>query len=241
MKIPENLFLYINIIIGVIYLINIIEAVSKGLLYEVVKLAFNVLGIYLSYRFALLMAENYPLFNIDLGILEGLVDANGIGNTIIWFIILLVVFKILMMIILPLLKFLSKVPVLGFINRIGGLIFGLINATIIVMLLSLVLTLPVFENGEEVKNGTLIRYVSDAVDMVKEYVLNQEIVDINLDELNIKDITDMIDETAVESFDDVKEFIDELGIESVKDININDLTNSEKLKLFELYKKYAEK
>ena len=49
---------------------------------------------------------------------------------------------------------------MGFFNRILGIAVGFINATIITLLLSLLVSLPFINNGKQIKEESLFKYVN---------------------------------------------------------------------------------
>ena len=60
---------------------------------------------------------------------------------------------------MTLFKSISKIPVIGTLNRVLGLFLGFFNATIIVLALSMLLSTPLVKNGSEVREETYFRYV----------------------------------------------------------------------------------
>ena len=55
-------------------------------------------------------------------------------------------------------------------NNIIGEIFGIINATVWVLILSMFLSLPLIENGMEVRENTVIKYVGELTDQTLLFV-----------------------------------------------------------------------
>lgn len=174
MKISSDYFIFIDIGIILIFLFNVIVAYKKGLVYEVLHLAFKIVNVIVSYKLCSYFANAYPIITIENEIINELVNLQELCNDVLWFVIIFAIISLLVSILLPLFKFVSKIPIIGVINKIGGVLFGLLCATITVLCLSFVLTLPVIENGEEVKQNTLIRYVSfysdEAINIISENI-----------------------------------------------------------------------
>ena len=81
-------------------------------------------------------------------------------DTLIYMIIVFILLKLLYLIIKPLFGFVSKIPLIGFINDIGGALMGIVNATIVVLLFCMLLNTPLFKNGNEVKEKTYLKTIN---------------------------------------------------------------------------------
>lgn len=168
MCIPENSFIYINVAIIVIYLLSIYKAFKRGFLYETINFFGFIASLLISWFLAPIMAKYLPIVTeLDLsGQGEEIVVniLSPIVNTVVWTVLLLVIIKLVLTIILPLFKGVSKIPVIGSVNRILGAIFGVFDATIWILIFSMLLSMPFFENGQEVKNHTFVKYVNEISD-----------------------------------------------------------------------------
>ena len=185
MIIPESAILYINIFIIFIYITMMILAYKKGFIYGLVNFFGFLLALAASWFVAPILANNFPLLNPEM-----LTNASEayvfsiiapLANTVIWFAIVLLVLNTVLSIIMPVFKIFSHIPVLGFLNRLAGAFFGFINATIWVLIISMILSLPFFQNGAYVKQNSLIKYVNNISDKAILFVAN------NIDLKNIED------------------------------------------------------
>lgn len=199
MNIPDYWFIVINILIVALYLFLMWRAYKKGFLYEL----FNFIGFIFAFLFAWfiapILAEQFPL--IASGTINDLADELLVGialpicNTLIWFIIILVVVRVILAIILSLFKAVSKIPVLGFFNRLLGTFFGIVNATIWVMIISMLLSLPFFTNGQAVKEGTLIKHINNLSNSTLVFVTEH---------IDVKGLSDSISDELTD-VDDARE------------------------------------
>jgi uncharacterized membrane protein required for colicin V production len=67
----------------------------------------------------------------------------------------------------------NKIPVIGKFNQFLGAIFGFINATLIVLAISMLLSLPVIKNGQQVKDNTILRYINHYSDEALAFVIEK--------------------------------------------------------------------
>lgn len=185
MNIESNYFIFINIFIVIIYLVFIFIGYSKGFLYELISLIYSLISCLVSWFLAPIMASVYPIIRIDnlnseTEILNKFIDLNKILNTLIYFLVIFLLLKLLYILIAFISKGMNSVPVIGKFNKILGIFAGIFNATLITLCLSMLLTLPIFKNGTEIKDNTIFKYISEYSDSVLTYIVDN----MNLD--NIK-------------------------------------------------------
>ncbi len=168
MIIPENAYIIINIAIVILYILFIVQAYRKGFLYELLSFFGFVATFFVSWFLSPILSKHFPIITVLLteGVTDELFKAMVVPliNTLIWFVIIFIIVRIIISLILSIFKSISKIPYLGFVNRIMGTVFGVINATIWVIVLSMILSLPYFTNGNEVRDNTLIKNVSNLAD-----------------------------------------------------------------------------
>lgn len=205
MNISSEYFIYINIFIALIYLIFIIVGYVKGFLFEIISLFFTIASVFISWFLAPVLAGLYPILNVaslskETELLSKLINLNTLVNTVIYFVIMFLVLKLINWIMCFLIKGMNKIPVIGKFNQILGALTGILNATLVTLALSLLLSLPVFENGEEIRKGTVFKYISNVTDQALTYVID------NVDFNNVKNQFEDFDiDNAREEF---KQWID---------------------------------
>ena len=193
----------VNVTILLIYLILVVIAYKNGFLYEVLGLFINLIILFLSYLLAPLLASKITLINIDLSAypILAIFNLNELFNTIIFFVLIFFVLSIFGFIIKNLFKSVSKIPFLGFFNRILGIAVGFINATIITLLLSLLVSLPFINNGKQIKEESLFKYVNVITN--KALVSLSDYIDIdslsnNIEGLDINHARDELNKWLIE-------------------------------------------
>lgn len=186
MNISSDYFLYINIAIVLIYIFFIVIGYIKGFLFELVSLAYTFLSGVIAWLLSPVFAGIYPLIKIEessaqIELLNKFINIDNVLNTAIYFVIIFLVLKLFYVVLAFVLKGINKIPVIGKFNQILGAIAGIINATLVSLVLSILLTLPIIKNGQEVKDNTIFKYI----DVLTNKVLNSAIN--NMDIENIKD------------------------------------------------------
>ncbi|MDO4197388.1 MAG: CvpA family protein [Erysipelotrichaceae bacterium] len=174
MIIPENTVIFINIFVVLFYIIMIYLGYKRGLVYGLISLLYNLAAIVLSWLVSPVLAVEFPIVNLSnttdpLSPLYTLVNVDPFINTVIYFIIIFVLSQVLFTFVMLLSKGVNKIPVLGSFNRVLGLLMGFINSTLILILLSLLFVLPVFSNGNEIKDKTLFKYIESGTTAVLNY------------------------------------------------------------------------
>lgn len=184
MVIPESYFIFISLFIVGLYIALMIIGYNKGFLYELVNLAYTALSLALAYFASPVLASMFPLFDIknaakDMSILVDLFNLNDILNIVAYFLIIFLLLKIIYIFISILVKSLNKIPVLGKLNKMLGSLFGIVNATIITLVISMLLSLPLFKNGNEIKEKTILKYINNLSQDVLS-VVTQKVIENNL-------------------------------------------------------------
>ncbi len=174
MTIPNAFFIVIDILIIGLYLFMIWRAYKHGFVFELLSFLGFVLAFFAAWFISPILAEHFPLLTPDpttyLSEQFIVLLAAPLINILVWFVLILILIKIICALILPIFKLVSKIPVLGFVNRLAGSLFGIINATVWVLILSMFLSLPLIENGMEVRENTVIKYVGELTDQTLLFV-----------------------------------------------------------------------
>ena len=202
MVISSSYFIYINLVLLVLYLIGLIVGFKNGLILQIVDLLFNVIALFIAYFVSPILAAHFPLVKLDE--VYTALNLNTLIDMLIYIVIVFVILKILYLIIKPLFASVSKIPLLGFINRIGGALMGIVNATIIVLLFCMLLNTPIFKNGNEIKNGTYLKVVDN---------LSYKALEFSMDHINFDSIKNEIKDFDIdESRKAFEKWLEEQGI-----------------------------
>ena len=180
MTIPEEYFIFVNIAAILIFIIFAITSYRNGMLLQIISLTYTVISVFVAWFLAPILAVRFPLVKVEA--LYKLYDVGPLVNSFVYFVIIFVIMRIIYLFIYPLFKSVSKIPFLGSVNKIGGLIVGIINAMIVIILLSLLLSTPLIKNGKEVKENTIFKYADKVSDLAVEMTVKR----LNFDALKDK-------------------------------------------------------
>ena len=174
---PDFMSYIIDMLVVAIFLFCVVRAFRNGFVYELINFIFLGISILAGWFLSPILAIKASLFNIELDneLAAKLIDSNNISiviNTVVWFIIIVLVLNLLFVLIKPVFKALTKVPVLGSINKLLGGILGLIRAFIICLLLSVLITLPVIKNGKDIKNNSILRFGDDITNITTKFLVD---------------------------------------------------------------------
>ena len=208
MVIPQNYFIYISVFIGIIYLAMMYIGYKHGLLYELVALLYTALTVALAWFASPVLADLFPLFDItklneEYKLLNQVFDLNRMLNTVSFFLILFLILKLFYVILSLFLKTLNKIPVLGKLNQILGGVMGTVNATLIVLALSMLLSTPVVKNGNDVREKTILKHIRSFSDQALTYIVDR------ISDSNIKENKDEFDIKAYR--EDFREWLIKVG------------------------------
>ncbi len=188
MVISSSYFIYVNLVLLILYLTSLIVGYKNGLILQIVDLIFNIVALFVAYFISPILASHFPLVKLDEVYMA--LNLNTLIDMLIYIVIVFLILKIVYILIKPLFASVSKIPLVGFVNRIGGALVGIINATIIVLLFCMLLNTPIFKNGQDIKNGTYLKVVNNlsykalefSMDHINIDLISKEIKDFNIDE-----------------------------------------------------------
>ena len=158
MVISSAYFTYLNLALIILYLAFVVIGYKNGLILQIVDLVYNILALFIGYFLAPILASHFPIVKLDEVYMA--LKLNVLMDTLIYMIIVFILLKLLYLIIKPLFGFVSKIPLIGFVNDIGGALMGIVNATIVVLLFCMLLNTPLFINGNEVKEKTYLKTIN---------------------------------------------------------------------------------
>lgn len=165
MSIPSEYFIYINAAIIVLYIILAIIGYKKGFLYELLALVYSFASIFVSWLFSPVLASSIPIISLEnaseeLSLINKMINIEKLFNEAIYFVLIFLALKLFYIVLSLVFKKVNKVPVIGSFNKVFGIVIGILNATLITIVVSMLLTLPIISNGKEVINNTLFKYIN---------------------------------------------------------------------------------
>ena len=197
MTLSENLYILINVIVVLIILISLVVGFKRGFVYQLFSLVSFGLSLVVAWIVSPILANHIPLFTSQETVIE--MVANLALNNIAWFFIVTLVLKVVFAIMLTLFKRINKIPLIGGLNAIGGLITGAINGYIWVSICSVLLLTPLFTNGSDIRENTIIKPFT---------VLGDGVISLVSDSIN-----DYVDSEGLGSLDGYRDQVEDWLIE----------------------------
>lgn len=188
MYIPSSLFNIISLAIIIICFINVIIGYKKGFIFQLLTLLSFLGAFIVAYLCAPIFSNHIVLFKVGTTVVDEI--TSHLLNYFIWFVLILIVTKIVFDIIIQFSKAVSKIPLIGFANKLAGSIFGLFNSFIWIMVISAFLLTPIFKNGQEIRDNTVLKPFNEVTNKVIVEVGSK----IDFDRLKIE-----IDQTEVDA------------------------------------------
>jgi len=166
MIIPQTWISLVNIILLAWLALALLMGYRQGFLLQLYNLLAMLVALFVAWLFAPAFAKMWVIFRPDLGQLNQFIDIQELMtqqiNTFIWFILLFIAMSLIIALLRPVIKAIGKLPVLKFFNRIAGALFGFLKWTIQVFIVILLLSLPIFANGEQVINESWLHLAKSA-------------------------------------------------------------------------------
>lgn len=153
-----------NIAIIAFYMLMFFLGYKKGFLLQLVDLIGLLIAIYIAWLFAPVLAHYFEICPPSLMPLQGTIFGDAISTYInqgIWFIIILVAVKLLLLIVRPLVKAIQQIPLLKQVNGLLGAVFSFVSSTIWIILIAFILTFPVFSMGQSIVQQSLMQVILD--------------------------------------------------------------------------------
>ena len=199
MNIPSSTFNVINLLIILIVIINIFLGYKKGLMYQVLTLLSFIGAFLVAYLLSPIFSEHIALFKTQNDLIFETLTTHFLNN-LVWFILILIVAKLIFSLIIQISKVVSKLPLIGFANKILGALFGLINGAIWIILFSTLLCTPVFKNGQQIRENTLIKPFNEATNQLilkATEMINFDSIEIEYPEYDVDALRNQVEQWLI--------------------------------------------
>ena len=141
---PNEYIVYLNAVLVVFLIFMIFRGYKKGMLLQVVGLVSTFVSLVIAWIFADVFVGVYRFVSYD-GTSITKVDTflSTEANKLIWFLILFILIRILMMVLTPIAALISKLPLIKQVNSVLGGLFSVVSFFIYTILIVYFLTLPI--------------------------------------------------------------------------------------------------
>lgn len=224
MAIPNSMILTINIVTLSIFAALVLIGYLRGLIKQLFDLVAIILGLLLAYLFAASLASAYPLLPSNWSIFQ--VPFIGIfvfkqANMAVWTIIICILTLILVLIARHFVLKVVKSPLSKRVNHILGAVYAIIPAMALIFLISTIIVIPVFSNGVDIANQTVLKPLVP----ISNSLINQVYTAVDPDGVFDKLMNN--EELTVEDKDSVKTLLVTMGVpEDVSVIAVNAFTGT---------------
>ena len=172
-EIPFSFLEYTNFLILTWFIIAIYRGYKRGLILQVVDLATTLVSLFAAWILSPVFQNVYHFFgSSNTGFVE-IAQLIGLqANRLVWFVILFVLIRIVLMIIRPLAAAISKMPLIRQVNSWVGLAFAVFYFAIKIVILVALLGTPMVKNGNAVVERSLLKPIQDVSQPVLDSLVN---------------------------------------------------------------------
>ena len=159
---PSDWMIYLNGVIIIWFLIDLYRGYKRGMLLQIVDVVGTFVALFAAWLLSPAFSKVITFVKLDG---NGLVTINQfVGNQVnrlIWFVVLFVVIRILLLLVTPLASFISKMPLIKQVNSAIGGVFAVVMFGVKLMIAILLLSTPLIINGQDVVNNTWLKQVNE--------------------------------------------------------------------------------
>lgn len=168
---PHEFIVYLNAIWALFLVFVLYRGYKRGMLLQVVGLIGTFVSLIIAWLFSDVFVNVYTFINYNkTGISKFDMFVSDNANQMIWFIIIFVVIRLLMLVLTPIASMISKIPLIKQVNSILGALFSIVIYFVYMGLLILFLTLPLITNGNEIIKNTLLKPIQSAMVPVTSFL-----------------------------------------------------------------------
>lgn len=229
MNVPLTLIPYVNMIIVVFLLVSMYLGYRRGFLYQVFTLLGLLTAILISWFFAPVVSEMCPIYPVEWSPFAYTDFADVFYskmNTLVWYIILFAVVMVVFLLLKPFAKSVQKIPLIGTINQVFGMLFGLLPGLVTILFVTYFLSTPIVKNGKDVIEQTWLGPIRNAttniVSVLQEpYEVNEAIQKLTADPISLTaEDTQMLLEWLIseqDSTEGIYEFLNDHSVHQVEE------------------------
>lgn len=164
MILGNEYILGINIVCLIVIIFNLYEGYKNGILAKLFSLLSFFLLSFIAYQMAPIVAKLYSFVKYAPESMRQYLQISGFMqyvDQVLWFFILLFVFRIIAKILLHTLKRLHKIPVYHLFSASLGAILGFLEGIIICIFIAMFLQSGLFVNGKQIMQKTILSPINN--------------------------------------------------------------------------------
>lgn len=170
----ENWAIYFSAFVVLFFVLKAAQGYNTGILRRLIGLVGSIISYWIAWILCGVFAKYINIISVkSLGLSGTPFEAitKTYVNQIAWFILLFLVLRILFFMVDRIAKGVHKVPGLHAVSALLGAAFGVLEAFVWMVVITVLLHTPLFKNGSYIVENSLIKQVNQVTEMVaKDYL-----------------------------------------------------------------------
>lgn len=170
----ENWAIYFSAFVVLFFVLKAAQGYNTGILRRLIGLVGSIISYWIAWILCGVFAKYINIISVKSLGLSGTpfeAIAKTYVNQIAWFILLFLVLRILFFMVDRIAKGVHKVPGLHAVSALLGAAFGVLEAFVWMVVITVLLHTPLFKNGSYIVENSLIKQVNQVTEMVaKDYL-----------------------------------------------------------------------
>ena len=170
----ENWAIYFSAFVVIFFILKAAQGYNTGILRRLIGLVGSIISYWVAWILCGVFAKYINIASAKSLGLSGTpfeAIAKTYVNQIAWFILLFLVLRILFFVVDRIAKGVHKVPGLHAVSALLGAAFGVLEAFVWIVVITVLLHTPLFKNGSYIVENSLIKQVNQVTEMVaKDYL-----------------------------------------------------------------------
>ena len=170
----ENWAIYFSAFVVIFFILKAAQGYNTGILRRLIGLVGSIISYWIAWILCGVFAKYINIISVKSLGLSGTpfeAVAKTYVNQIAWFILLFLVLRILFFMVDRIAKGVHKVPGLHAVSALLGAVFGVLEAFVWMVVITVLLHTPLFKNGSYIVENSLIKQVNQVTEMVaKDYL-----------------------------------------------------------------------
>lgn len=170
----ENWAIYFSAFVVIFFILKAVQGYNTGILRRLIGLVGSIISYWIAWILCGVFAKYINIISVKSLGLSGTpfeVIAKTYVNQIAWFILLFLVLRILFFVVDRIAKGVHKVPGLHAVSALLGAAFGVLEAFVWMVVITVLLHTPLFKNGSYIVENSLIKQVNQVTEMIaKDYL-----------------------------------------------------------------------
>lgn len=167
--------LIVNSLMVLFVFLVVYNSYKEGLVYCLIKFITSLCSIFVLWFIAGEISPYLMIYPHNQVPIVEMVDQNilyELCNRLFLFIIMFIIIQLVLILIRPLSKIINQIPLVGSLNKLGGMLLGFLESMLVLIVISFVLTLPIIPSGNDIINNSWFKYSSIVHEYVYENYLN---------------------------------------------------------------------